>query len=238
MQRYLLIAPLLAGLFHGITWFAGPIILMVLLTPFFAVHDVVPYAAFFGMLINALMIIVQKPSYNRPLLKTLFIPTLLWVPVWILLLKQFDAATTKKIIWGLILIFLCIQNNNILRTRVAKQGTPILAWIWWIVWSAYNINGPVLAMRMMSKWIDKNKDAALHISTVYFFLFGFIFVIAHLISWRGTFILWSWYNHLLFFGSALSATLVGYLLWKTIENKHYHLLLQLFLGMSALLFLV
>lgn len=236
MPRYIICAPLLGGLFHGLTWFAWPIIIMLILSSFFPVHYLTPVVALLGLLLNLFLIIRYHKRLQRAIIKPLLVPSLLWIPFWYILLRWIDSFRAKKIIAFSILFFLCVQwflkkKQGAFPQRLA----PLLAWLGGIFGFAYNVNWPQLAARLITKKFDK--DVSVLISTTYFFLFGAIFVFTHRFSggydqavdrlqvgaMLCILLVWSWW---------------GDRLHNRLWEHQYQQLLTFFLLMSAIIFLV
>lgn len=234
MPRYILVAPFLWGLFHWLTWFAWPIIIMLILSPYFPIPHLTPLVALLGVLLNLFLIIRHHKKLQRTILKPLLIPSLLGIPFWVLLLQWVDSFRAKKIIAVSILLFLAIQyflkkKNDIFPSRIA----PLLAWLGGMFWFAYNVNGPQLAAWLITKKVDK--DVSVLISTSYFFLFWIIFVATHRLNdgytqhidrqqvsiMLGLLLFWSW---------------GGDRLHSRLWSHQYQQLLQFFLLMSAVIF--
>lgn len=236
MARYIICAPLLGGIFHWLTWFAWPIIIMLILSSYVPIHYLTPVVALLGVLLNFFLILRHHKNLQRAIIKPLLIPSLLWIPFWYLLLRWVDSFWAKKIIAISILFFLSVQwflkkKQGAFPDRIA----PLLAWLGGVFGFAYNVNWPQLAARLITKKYDKSTSVL--ISTTYFFLFGAIFVLAHRLSGGYTqaidrvevgimlciLLVWSWW---------------GDRLHSRLGDHQYQKLLTFFLLMSAFIFLV
>lgn len=235
MARYLIVAPLLAGLFHGLTWFAGPIICMLILSSFFSLTWLTPVVAIFGVLLNSFLILLHKKVVKRSVIRPLLIPSLLWIPFWYLLLQWVDQSLAKKIIGVAIIIFLGIQY---LLSKQQKKFpdwfSDLLAWLSWLFWFAYNVNWPQLAAWMITKKVDK--ETSILISTTYFLLFGICFVGTHFITLAYTQIN-NWSTVIIMVSIMLLWARWWDYLRRNIWEHQFHTLLYFFLTMTALLFL-
>lgn len=236
MPRYLFVAPVLWWLFHGLTWFAWPIIIMLILSPFLDIQHLTPLVALLGVLLNLFLILYHKKIVQRATIRPLIIPSLLWVLLGYLLLQSVDSFRAKKIIAVSILVFLWV--NYLLKKKqwlFPSWTAPVLAWLWGIFGFAYNVNGPQLAARLMTKKVDK--DTSVYISTSYFFIFGIVFVATHGWWWAYT-MSFDRQQLLIMLAFLLLGSWCGDLLHKRLGAHQYNQLLQFFLLMSALIFLV
>jgi len=236
MLPYILIAPLLWWLFHGLTWFAWPIIIMLLLSPFIPLPQLTPLVALLGVFLNLFLIIRHHKQLQWNIIKPLLLPSLLGIPFGYMLLQWVDSFRAKKVIAVSIFFFLGIhwwlQRK---KWQFPARISPLLAWSAGMFWFAYNVNGPQLAARLITKNTDK--DVSVLISTTYFFVFWSVFVLTHWIS--------GWYTQAL--DRSQVAVMIGVLLawswcWDRLHqrmwNTTYHHLLVFFLLMSTVIFLL
>jgi len=152
MLRYLFVAPVMWWLFHGLTWFAWPLIIMLILSPFLDIQQLTPLVALLGVCLNLFLVLYHRKIIQRRVIRPLLIPSLLWVPIGYLLLQGVDSFRAKKII--ALIIFLCLGINYLIKKKQWKSFVrlaPLLAWLWGVFWFAYNVNGPQLAARLMTK---------------------------------------------------------------------------------------
>lgn len=238
MPWYMIIAPLLWGVFHWLTGFAGPLILMLLLSPYIPLTALTPLVALAWLLINLLLIVRHHAHLSWSLLRPLLFPSLLGIPVGYVLLHHLSDRAGELVIACVILGFLLVYHLLSARGRhLPARLRRVLSWSAGVFWFAYNINGPQLAARTLASRLEKQTSVAL--SVTYFFVFNSVFVAIHRLSW------WMKVSSLIdqrdIFFMAL-CLLLGLWWWdrllKRIGAHHFQYLLQLFLFMSAVLFLV
>ncbi|MDQ3075779.1 MAG: sulfite exporter TauE/SafE family protein [bacterium] len=154
---YFLSIILVASILQAVTGFGGALVAAPLLLLFFDKTTSVVSLAFVSIVISALLLYSIRRPINRKTFYDLFIPSLIGLPIGLLILNNFSSGDLRIFVGGLALIFAILLFSKSITIQSSKLRRMFAGFFSGVLRTSVGLNSPPVVLLLASENTDKDE---------------------------------------------------------------------------------
>jgi len=147
----------ISSVLQAITGFGGALVAAPLLLLFFNKSVSVVSLAFVSVIINTLLLIRIHTKIDRQTFFDLFIPSLVGLPIGLLVLNYFSTTALRIFVGVLSLVFAVLLFSKNVKVRSSKWRRVFAGWFSGILRTSVGLNSPPIVLLLASENTDKDE---------------------------------------------------------------------------------